>query len=81
MTKRSDGDPYGCANQPRKGGYYGMTRVYRDNGAYHLTLTFIEDRMSKECRYDQGINDTRCATCEQKHDGAEYDLMIRSQGR
>jgi len=81
MTKRSDSDPYGCANQPRKDGYYGMDRIYNDDGTWEVVQVWIPDRMSLGAKYDAGMTDPRCATCKQKHEGIEYDQMIRRQGR
>jgi hypothetical protein len=81
MTKRTDADPYGCANKPRKSGYYATKRVYFRDGRYALMTTWVEDRMSQECRYDASLTDPRCTTCEKRGSGEKYSEMIRSKGR
>ena len=81
MTKRSDDQPYGCANQPRKDGFYATDRVYHPGGTYNLAPVLIEDRMSKECRYDHSLTDPRCVTCGKRGSGEVYSETIRRQGR
>jgi hypothetical protein len=81
MTKRTDDQPYGCANQPRKDRYYGTQRVYHADGTYHLEMAPIIDRLSNECRYDHSLADPRCATCGKRGSGERYSEMIRREGR
>ena len=80
MTKRSDSDPYGCANKEREGVYYGTNRVYHADGTFHLEMAPIIDRLSNECRYDHSLTDPRCATCSKRGSGEKYSEMIRRRG-
>jgi hypothetical protein len=81
MTKRTDADPYGCANLPRKDGFYATERVYHPTGSYNLAMVWVPDVMSKECRYDNSLTDSRCATCDKRGSGEQYDKMIRRSGK
>ncbi len=71
---------YGCWNTERNtAGYYAPNRSYsRFVEGYVIEIKFIENRMSRECRYDgaggkDGI-DTACEGC--KHQGSDYVKRI-----
>ena len=88
MTKRSDADPYGCANKSRSPGHWAKAGIaIKNKKELHLgeigiyRMTYVEDRMSIECRYDQSLSDPRCGTCRKRGDGEKYDFEIRSKGR
>ena len=81
ITKRTDADPYGCANAKRKDGYYATERVYHPGGTYNLAMVWVPDVMSKECRYDHSLTDKRCNTCNKRGSGEQYDQMIRRNGK
>lgn len=81
MTKRTDADPYGCANAKRKGGYWSYQRQQFPDGNFMMTYLFIEDVLSQECRYDHSLTDPRCGTCHKRGSGEQYSEMIRRQGR
>jgi hypothetical protein len=78
MTKRTDNDPYGCKDGKRKDGYWTYQRVYFGDGTYMMMQVYVNDVMSKECRYDMSLKDKRCSGC--KHSGSDYDQMIRARG-
>lgn len=78
MTKRSDADPYGCANQHREETVMvqdGWTEDGRRN------MKEIDDFGSRECRYDHSLSARRCATCSKRGSGEKYSEMVRSKGR
>ncbi len=76
---------YGCWNKDRDSpGYYAPDRVYGKMGIYSpfkVQLTFIEHRMSRECRYDgAGGKDNIDPACEGcKHIGSDYVDRITNQ--
>lgn len=70
---------YGCWNtEHNTPGYYAPNRGYNRFGTYIVELFYIENRMSRECRYDgaggkDGI-DPACEGC--KHKGSDYVKRI-----
>lgn len=62
--------PYACHNSPRHQGYYakaGSVVMDDKNQEEGLVLDqlvmWVDDTLSKECRYDQRANDPRCQGC------------------
>ncbi len=55
---------YSCHNRTMKAGYYAPDRVYSANGAFVTTPTYIEDKSSRECRYDFRATDGLCEGCK-----------------
>ena len=71
--------PYGChSRESFVNGYYAPDRVYRPNGTYYQTLTFIEHATSRECRsfYLWDV-DPRCKGCTAAKD-VDYQLRMTS---
>lgn len=64
-----DRPPYGCYNKPRTAlGYYAPHRKFDDNGNFVVGTSFIEMRMSRDCRYDKKQSDSRCLGCDHAAD-------------
>jgi len=55
---------YGCNNSTRTQGYYAPNRFTMGDGWFNLQPVFIEDKSSKECRYDNRANDKKCEGCK-----------------
>lgn len=63
-TSRTTMKTYGCHNTERQPGYYAPQRAYGMNGVhFQVRSIFIEDRTSKDCRYDQRKSDPSCEGC------------------
>lgn len=60
--------PWGCANTPPADGYWakdGMVLEDRMDGekVAFYRMTWVQNRMSRECRYDKRDEDWRCRGC------------------
>ena len=72
---------YGCHSRiGYSGGYYAPDRRYYGTGGFDVVSALVENRMSKECRYDMSLSDTSCEGCPHRGSGEAYDKRIRSQG-
>ena len=59
---------YGCNNGIRSTiGYYAPDRIYRNEGTFYVVQRFIENKMSRDCKYDMK-NDPHCEGCKWKND-------------
>lgn len=61
---------YGCHNSKREPGYYARSQtIVMDDREQPAGLVldqiveFVEDTLSKECRYDQRAADAKCVGC------------------
>lgn len=73
VTVRKASDLYSCHNGPRNArGYYAPQRVYHADGTFHMDLVFIWHTMSRECRYDMSLSDSRCEDCTWRGTGEAY---------
>lgn len=65
MTRQKNGAVYGCHNRrPFKSGYLAAG-------------LFIQDNMSRECRYDRSLSDGKCNDCKWRGMGEKYDADQR----
>lgn len=75
---------YGCHNRARPApgaGYYAPARIpLGDAGRFAVGCRFIENVMSRECRYDMSLTDAACAGCRHRGSGEAYDATIRRSG-
>ena len=56
--------PYGCNNSERKESYPVHERQYANDGnAYGFKITTIEDKLSRDCKYDHRATDYQCSGC------------------
>ena len=75
------GAKYGCFNRkPYSEGYYAPSRVYKPDGTFYIIQTFIPMVMSRECRYDMSLTDSKCAECKHQGSGEAYNERIRANG-
>ncbi len=71
---------YGCHNRkPFAKGYWTQTRVYHEDGTFHVEDVFIEHTLSTDCRYDMSLNDFRCANCNLRGSGEARTARIRAE--
>lgn len=67
-TKITSNYRYGCHNGLRTSpGYYAEDRQYKTDGTFVRVLRFIENKMSRDCKYDNP-RDQHCEGCKHKHD-------------
>lgn len=81
-----DGFRYGCnGRQGYKDGYLaidGLTLGMLGN-TREISMSFVENRHSKTCRYDRSLSDPACEGCKWRGSGEEYDQKVRdaAEGR
>ena len=81
-NKIDDATRYGCFNRPAfTDYYYTLSRVYFDNGMFETQMVEIENKMSRECRYDMSLCDVRCVNCDQQGNGERYANSIRAAAK
>lgn len=72
------GQHYGCHNRGEfAAGYWAPDREYREDGTWQDAQRFIPHTMSKGCRYDKSLTDSKCAGCKRRGQGEEYVEEIR----
>lgn len=75
------GTKYGCFNRkPYAEGYRAPDRIYRPDGTFYVTQSFIPMAMSRECRYDMSLTDVKCEECKHRGSGEAYNEKVRKQG-
>ena len=81
-VRQSAAARYGCHNRTRtKAGYFAPDRIYRFDGSYGDRQAFIPDLMSRECRYDHSLTDSKCEGCKNRGSGEAYDQQVREMGK
>lgn len=71
---------YGCWNrQGYKDGYLaidGLTLGMLGN-TREVSMSFVANNMSKECRFDKSLSDPACEGCKWRGSGEAYDQKVR----
>jgi len=64
--------PYGCWNKPSSEGYWardglveGKAKTSKGEPVAAYRMVWVENRMSRDCRYDKKKIDERCEGCNQ----------------
>ncbi len=68
-----------CQKKERQGGYWARNVSYKVTPPKDVWI-YVNDNMSKECRYDMSLTDPKCAGCTQQGSGERYDKIVRSAG-
>ena len=66
---------YGCFDHVREDGYFAPARIEFANG-FKVTSAWVQDRTSKECRFDFSLTDPSCTGCKHRGSGEEYARKI-----
>ena len=78
-TSHKSDKPYGCTDKAFASGYYLYQRRYYQNGEYVMQPTFIEHKLSTQCRYDGSMADKRCAGCNHRGNGEDYVKQVTAR--
>lgn len=68
---QANGARYGCFNHADAAGAYFSS----------MTGQWVQHRMSRECRYDISLKDSKCDGCWRRGQGEGYDQQIRKNGK
>jgi hypothetical protein len=68
-----------CRNKARAPGYWVQTLSYKRNPPMRV-WHWIEDTLSKDCRYDRSLIDDKCEGCSRRGQGEAYSGDIRKRG-
>jgi len=81
-VKQKEGFRYGCYNRLRNGsmGYYVPERDITLSGVKYVA-TYVENTMSRDCRFDMSLTDQACEGCEWQGMGEKYAEEIRRNGK
>ena len=74
-VKISADTPYGCDGAKRKPGYWVQQRKYLPDGSFVMNYQYVEDVMSRLCRYMNRSTDQRCNQCKRKSDSNYFKEM------
>ena len=77
---------YGCNNRPGyKAGYLAVDGLTLGNLGHtrEISMTYINNNLSKSCRYDKSLTDPACEGCKWRGSGEAYDQKVRlaAEGR
>lgn len=81
-TVQKEGFRYGCHNRLRNGrmGYYVPERDITLSGVKYVA-TYIENAMSRDCRFDMSLVDPGCEGCHWQGMGEKYAEGVRRNGK
>ncbi len=80
LTKQGDDARYGCNGESQRKDFYWARNVNRRLMPPLDVWIMVDDKMSRECRYDLSLSDSKCTDCPRRGSGEDYDKMIRSKG-
>lgn len=80
-TRTDDSHRYGCHNRVgHSPGYYAPNREYIYDGNFVERHKWVQDTMSRGCRYDRSTVDNRCEGCNHVGAGEAYSASVHAAG-
>lgn len=80
-VREKAGAKYGCHNRRQfSKGYWAPQRRFYPDGSFEVVSVRIPHAMSKECRYDKSLADSKCKDCQHAGTGEAYAKLISENG-